>query len=152
MTKPVDELEASSWVLVPWDLGLMSTISTEIIKSWYPLAHMSVNHEVISGSASIYNGVEMENNSQSWFFHLFVLWRFFFFGGKSWYPQSCKIHRLCLAKSEHIKSSPFYVNDEEGPWLGGELTQMGTGGLLISSLRQFVYLSNLDLNGWVFTT
>lgn len=72
---------------------------------------------------------------------------FFFFGGKSWYPQSCKIHRLCLAKSEHIKSSPFYVNDEEGPWLGGELTQMGTGGLLISSLRQFVYLSNLDLNG-----
>ena len=48
---------------------------------------------------------------------------------------------------EHIKSSPFYVNDEEGPWLGGELTQMGTGGLLISSLRQFVYLSNLDLNG-----
>lgn len=39
------------------------------------------------------------------------------------------------------------MNDEEGLWLGGELTQMGTGSLLISSLRQFVYLSNLDLNG-----
>lgn len=37
------------------------------------------------------------------------------------------------------------MSDEEGPWLGGELTQMGTGSLLISSLRQFVYLSNLDL-------
>ena len=82
------------------------------------------------------------------FFHLSCDVRvLFFFGGKSWYPQSCKIHHLCLAKSEHIKSSPFYMNDEEGLWLGGELTQMGTGSLLISSLRQFVYLSNLDLNG-----
>lgn len=37
MTKPTDRLESISCILVPWDLGLMSIILTEIIKNWYPL-------------------------------------------------------------------------------------------------------------------
>lgn len=78
---------------------------------------------------------EMENNSQSWFFHLFVLWScFFFFWWKVMVSSELQNPSSLPWKSEHIKSSPFYVNDEEGPWLGGELTQTSTGGLLISPL------------------
>lgn len=41
--KPGSELEAISWVLGPWDLGLTTIVLTEISKSWYPFPYMSVN-------------------------------------------------------------------------------------------------------------
>lgn len=145
MTKPVDELETISWVLVPWNLGLMSTILTEIIKSWYPLPHMSVNHDVISGSILKWNGKEKTTHRVGFFY--------LFFGGKSGYPQSCKMHRLLPCKEWAHKIKYLWRGwwGTEGPRLWGKLTQMGTGCLLISSLGQFVYLAYLDLNGWVFT-
>ena len=92
----------------------MSTILTEIIKSWYPLPHMSVNHDVISGSASIlkWNGKEKQ---------LIELVSFIcFLVETQGILKVAKCIVCCPAKSEHIKSSMFDVDDEGGKAHGSE--------------------------------
>lgn len=132
MTKPVDTQEAVSCVLVPWNLGLMSLILTEIIESWYPLPHTSINHDAIWDSASILKWSRRQ---------------------KVKVPSK---QQNALSVTLQGASTSYQVSltwtMREGPWLGGKLTERSTRYFFISSLGEFVYLDNLDLNGWVVTT
>lgn len=119
-------------VLVPWNLGLMSLILTEIIESWYPLPHTSINHDAIWDSASILKWSRRQ---------------------KVKVPSK---QQNALSVTLQGASTSYQVRltwtMREGPWLGGKLTERSTRYFFISSLGEFVYLDNLDLNGWVVTT